>query len=1026
MKSAISFCVGRPVTIIMLITAILLGALFSIPQLPLDRLPEINYPRVTVECTYPGMGAAEVRTSLTIPLEDALSSIKGLEGMNSISRDGSSLLILHFQWGLSSRAAAALVREAIDTVYPVLPYGVSKPVIVSGDPLERAHAIVAVRSLAGDGSYARNLAEYELRSQFRRIEGAAQVTISGGEILEIHLRADLDRMAARSLSGNDLAAMVAYETGDFPAGSAREGNRELTVVSSGRPRSQEELSSLVLPHQGMPIRLDDLASIEQEYALRQSLFISDNIDQIALEIFRRPGSDPSKLSRDIEGIIQESKQHFKDIELSLVYDASPAIVGGIKNLAISGGFAALAVITILAVFLGRLRYSFLAALSLPFSASLAVIILALRGGSLNSMSLSGLALGIGLVSDTSVIVLDLLCRRWESSKEGISPKEAGDLAASVSLSSLSGSLTTMIVFLPVLFLPGPLGSLFGDLSLTLIVSVAAGWFYSQFCLPSLFCFSMGRFSSSVVLLKDTPDQGLEKLYGVKLKKILRNPIPFICLSFAASLLGLGLVYLRPMEFIAPDTVTEIEVSLEFPSGTLPHTALPYGLMVSRALSELEGIASLYGRMGAEADDSQRRGNPDYRRERLIFRCFLEKGHKADAVLDRINAALAELSPAQGAQLQFNAAYPPEPSALILGLSPALTAALKGSDPKELSEQARDLEARLRHEAGPLLQSIRLRPWGTRPQLRLLPRREIAASLGISFMDVASSIMAATQGIVTGSMELQGRPLDIRVSGNMGESDPEALRLLPLPVPSVPGAQNSGPVYLGTLAAIEWIEAETALARQDRSDVIYFDLYPAARSEKQILSLLGDMKTLGLHRADESVFHRYQNALTATVVLVLLLLYLTLGAQFESFLMPLIVMMAVPFSLAGAGLALFLTGSYLDSGAILGLVALFGIAVNGGIVLFEVSEEKMGAGSPMTMAVYRGALERFRPMLLTTLTTIFALLPLVISPLGNTQRSMASAMLGGMLVATFLVVFALPPVFLRYFAFKQKRRAKDGI
>jgi len=1029
MKDIITLCVRRPITMIMLMIAIFIGAFHSVRLLPLDRLPEIIFPRVTVETAYPGMDAAEIRRSVSIPLEDALSAVRGLEGIRSVSRDGASLVILSFRWGSSPARAAAVVREAIDTIYPGLPHGVSKPTVISGDPSEEPHAIVSVRSLTGDTSFAGNLAEYELRTRLRRLDGAGRVAVSGGESQEIRIRSDPARLAARSLSGNDLAGMIAYETADFPAGSARDGSRELTVVSSGRPRSEEELSALVLPSGSGPLRIADIAGTSRENSPRQSLFIFQNMEQTALEIYRRSGADPVRLSRDIKKIIDESSALFsKDAEISLVFDSSPSIIRGIKNLGISAGFAALAVILLLALFMGRLSSSILAVLALPVSISAALIALAIAGRSLNAMSLGGIALGIGLVSDVSVIVLDLFSRRFGASQKVPSPEEAGRLAASVSLSSMAGALTTMIVFLPVIFLPGPLGALFGDLALALIVSVAAGWLYAQLCLPSLFCFFMAGTASkkpqntslcgSCLSKFEKSSRHSEKLYSSFLKKVLRNPAPLISVSIFASLLGFALLLLRPAEFIAPDTVSEIEVTVDFPFGTTPEGAVERGIEISQILSQVPGIMSLYGRMGTEADDTSRRADPDYQRERLLFRCFLEKPGEGEIVIEKIRGALNGFGSSAGFNAPvINAAFGKDRATAILGLSSAFTLAIKGNTPEETSALAEETTAELKRETGFSLDSFRLRPSGSRPQLRLTPRREICAALGISLSEISRLVYASSEGIITGTMEIEGRPLDIRVSGTI-QDDPFSLKNLPLPASFAPG-QNTGPIFLGSLVDIEWVEAETALARLDRSDVVYLDLFPAAKEGKKTAAFMEKMGR-GISRADESVFARYRTALAATLLLVLVLLYLTLGAQFESFLLPLILMLAVPFSLAGAGPALFLSGSSLDSGSVLGLVALFGLAVNNGIVLYEISAEKIRGGLSPQAAVYSGALERFRPVMLTTLTTIFALLPLAVSPLGSSQASMASTMLGGIIVSGFLAFFALPPVFIRYLSCKRRR------
>jgi len=264
-------------------------------------------------------------------------------------------------------------------------------------------------------------------------------------------------------------------------------------------------------------------------------------------------------------------------------------------------------------------------------------------------------------------------------------------------------------------------------------------------------------------------------------------------------------------------------------------------------------------------------------------------------------------------------------------------------------------------------------------------------------------------------------------GSFPGYDPRQLKDLPIVVSLQPG-QNTGPAFLGSLVDIVWIETETALTRQDRSDVIYLDLYPSPGKEKTVRKLVADFvrndDLYGISRADESVFIRYRIALAATVVLVLLLLYLTLGAQFESFSLPLILMLSVPFSLAGAGPALILSGTSLDLDSLFGLVALFGLSVNNGLIFFEISDQNLRSGMLPVKAVYSGAIKRFRPVMLTTLTTIFALLPLVISPFGNSQRSMASTLMGGIIVSGLLAFFALPPIFVWFLKARVKRGNYD--
>jgi multidrug efflux pump subunit AcrB len=350
-------------------------------------------------------------------------------------------------------------------------------------------------------------------------------------------------------------------------------------------------------------------------------------------------------------------------------------------------------------------------------------------------------------------------------------------------------------------------------------------------------------------------------------------------------------------------------------------------------------------------------------------------------------------------------YPKDQTEKILDLSSVMTLAVRGINREETTARSELVSEAIRKTTGPALAAINLRPSGKRPEIRLFPNREAVSSLGVSAAGMAGALYAATEGIITGDIEIEGRRVDIRIAGNLSDYSRERFEKIPLVFSG--SGKEPVPLFLGSLNKIEWREAEAALARQDRSDVVYLDLVSSPGKEKELTKLLKKLPA-DVSRSDESVFSRYRSSLTAAVILVIALLYLSLAAQFESFTLPFILMMGIPFSLAGSGPALFLSGSAADSGSVLGLIVLFGLAVNNGLVLYEASEEKLRSGLSPARAVYSGALERFRPVLITSLTTIFALVPLLSEV---SQRSMAAAMLGGICTSTLLSFFALPPVFI---------------
>jgi multidrug efflux pump subunit AcrB len=1013
MKELIKVCVRRPVTMVMSMTAILIGGFLSFFSLPLEHLPDISLPRVVVETVYSGMGAEEIRALVTIAMEDALSTVKGLEGIHSVSGDGTSIITLSFRWGTNPQAAASAVREAVDAVYPGLPEGVRKPVVIPGDPVEDPLAIVAVKSPAGDNSFARNMAEYEIRSRFRQLDGTGVIILVGGTTEEILIDTETERLASMGYSGSDFAGIIASEIVDIPAGNARQADLELTVVSAGRPKNKEELAGLILPSNVGPLKLKDFAETRLETAPRKSLFIYDGEEQTALEIYRRPGADPVKLSGDIKKVLKEINGSLsRDIELKLVYDGSDRILQSAIDLFISVLLAAFAVSLILFVFMRRLHYSLLAVLALPMSAAASLITLLLAGRSLNSMSLAGLAMGIGLVSDTSVVMLDLFKRKDNLQSSRLFSDKIGELAYSISASGFSGTITTVIVFVPIIFLPGTLGALFGDLSIALISSVVMGWLYAQFFLPSFYF----HFSSGKKKRETGNSSKIERFYRFFLSIVLKKPRPLFTAAVIFVFLGFLILLFRPFGFMSPESIKEIEVTMLFKPGTVTETAAAKGIKFSAKLKEMPEIENVFARMGAENEDIGRRSDSGYRKEKLVFRCFLKNNSNADSVLKNIRNSLPEY---KDDNAEISASYPLNKIEKLLELSSSLTLIFKGKSRDEAINLSRAAEKEIKTRAGDSLDAIYFRPSGTRPELRLIPDREAAAYTGVSAAAMAKAVYAATEGIISGTLEADGRNLSIRTKGSFsGNAGSEFGRL---PLPFVSGSEGKPNItYLGSITKIEQREAEAVIVRQDRSDAVYMDIFPSAKKDGEIKKVLKEIS--GLKRADESVLSRYQFSLFMTIVLVIVLLYLAMAAQFESFILPFILMMSIPFSMAGSGPAIFLSGSWVDSGAILGFVVLFGLVVNNAIIMYEISNEKFKMGLSIENAVFEGALERFRPVLITTLTTAAALLPLIFAN-GKSQRSMSSAMLGGIIASTFLTLFVMPIVFKKFIAAGRRYNVK---
>jgi multidrug efflux pump subunit AcrB len=958
------------------------------------------------------MGAEDVRTIITIPVEDAVSPVKGLERIKSVSRDGESIIMLDFRWGVNPASAAALVREAVDAVYPNLPEGVIKPVVLSGDRSE-VHAIISVSSRTGNAVMERNFCEYELKARLRRIDGIGSAILSGGGKNEIKIEIDVQRAMRQGLSTMQLAQTLAYDTAEIPAGSAREGETELVVISSGEPDSIEELSQLIISGAAKPLYLKNIANVLEAPEKKKSLFIYDSKEQTALELYRRPRADPIRLSRDIKKTVKEAAEYFaRDMEIQIVYDASPSIVNSLRDLIISMLLGAVAVTAVLFLFIRSIRYSILAAVSLPVSGAAALLVLSAFEKSLNSMSLSGMALGIGLVSDTSLVTLDVLCRRFSQYASRPEAEMIGSTTASLSNSSFSGTATTVVVFIPVLFLPGPLGALFGDLSISLVASVIIGWGYAQFAMPVLFYLFFKVNKTTHIQFR------MDAFYRRMLCASIRRQKYSMAAVLLLGIAGFSLLLSRPAMFISSSGSDEIILKMNYPTGTRLESAAKECVNIINRIEKLSFIENVFCRAGSEDEDVVRRADSSYRKETVEFHCFVKPGSRRDTLPANIQKEIESLN--VNAEYVFE--YPQDKTERMLGLSSVSTLVVRensGNNREDLETAALHNVEKLKKAALPGLITANIKPAEKKTEIRLIPFRDVSALAGITTMQIAQAASSISDGILAGRLEIEGRPVNIRVLGEYADGIKSSkLRLEEIPVTQ----SYDSSVFLGSVAEIKRVEAPQSLVRLDRSDVLYIELAGSINNKNYLTKIIdGFIKDAkNTSRIDDSVFNHYKVSIVITLILVIILLYMTMAAQFESFALPLIFMLVIPFSIAGAGPLLALTGSALDSGSILAIIVLLGLVVNNGIVLYETLEQKMINGLRYTYAVYSAAVERFHPILASSITSIIVLFPLLANSQGATQKSMAAAMIGGCTAALLLTLFYMPQVYLFFMKLKTRR------
>lgn len=1005
MRTIIGCCVGRPVSIAMALCALLLLGVKASLSLPVRAYPDVSVPRVMVGLSMPGLPASDISALVVSPLEDALAAAKGLVRTASIARDGQALITLDFSWGDSPARASARVREILDAAYPSLPEGLVRPSVLSYNPDDVPLVVIGLVSRHGDPSFARRMAEYELSARLRRLEGAGAVQLVGGRDRELVVAVDADRAAARGMSIADVAMAIACENTDMPAGSLREGDRELVAIVKGRATSIEELATMKAMGPHGIFRLSDLATVRERDADRKSLFVSRGEECVALEVYLRPGADPLACARRVRAAALGMSRDFNDTLLvDIVSDGSMVVAESLKSLAYAGAIAALAVALVLFAVLRDMAAGILVALTIPLSVAASLATLSVFGRSLNGMSLGGMSLAIGMISDHAVLVTDSLSLRFSGKTRRPSCDAIASAVETVVAGTFGSMVTTAVVFIPVFFMPGALGSLFGDMALALISTSVAGWIIAILALPSAYRVFWRKTATHDCRM-------LRRLYRKALSAAMRKPAVFLLGASLATLAGFAIVVTRPLSFLPPEAARELRLMVEFLPGSNLDAIADSARPLCKALSALPGIGSVYSWAGAEDNDISRRSASGFTNESLCITCSLDGTATEHELGAAIQSTAASLLPGS---VTFLLEAPVDRTASILGLDGNFSIAVRGADPVELRLLASRVEATLKSEALGTLASLSRTPGGTKPRLSLRPYREVQAAMGISLVDTARVVQAASEGVELSSMAIDGREIGIRVLAAAFERDEEPDMLARSDglarIEAVPLQTSSG-LHVPAAALVQFRRTydEASVARLDRACVIYLE--PRAVPGKEDELGLAISRTLKMHpeavMSHGSAFNEYGMAMFYSLALVIVLLYLTLGSQFESFVLPILIMATIPLAMAGVGPALALTGIGLDSGSILGLIVLFGVVVNNAIFLHEATVAHSTQGLRRVVAAYAGASERVRPILATTLTTVVALFPICLSRIGSTQRSMAVAMIGGLIASTALTLLISP-------------------
>ncbi|MEM1204319.1 MAG: efflux RND transporter permease subunit [Acidobacteriota bacterium] len=1085
----IEFSLKRRVTVAMAAIAVSLFGAVAFTRLPIHLLPDISYPSLTIETRYPGAAPTEVEALLTRPIEEAVGVVAGVQRLSSVSRPGVSQVTLELGWGRNMDFAALDVRQKLELV--TLPLDAAKPVVLRFDPAN--DPVLRLYLTGGDDLFRlRYLAEEVLKKDLESTDGLAAVKVSGGYEEEIQVQVDEGKLSLMGLTIEGVRDRLAQENINQAGGSLYEQEARYLVRSRNEFGSLRDIADTVVRHEGgRLVTLGDVAEVTRGRKQRDVITRFGGGEAVELALYKEGDANTVQMARAVKTRLETLREELPEgVELVTGADQSSFIEASIREVLSNAGLGGVIAVIVLLLFLRDPRSTLIIGVSIPLSVVATFFLMYRTGTSLNVMSLGGLALGVGMLVDNAIVVLEAIYKRRE---EGLGAVDAARRGASdVGQAVVASTLTTVAVFLPVVFLEGVAAQLFRDQALTVSFALIASLAVSLTLIPMLAALVLGPRGGDATAAESTaepatgdgdspaPAGRLRRAWGwlsvdlpAALLRILRSILAAVGLALAWLTSPIGRGFDRAMGGL---------------EGAYPRAlrwALGHRLTVSAlALSALLAAGLLAPRLGVDLIPALSQGE-------FGFRVVLPEGTPLEAtdrfvarVLDgidddpRVDTASAIVGGAglsfastgtEGenvARLQVRMAGGTDPAdeqavASVLRQRLAATPDLDfelerpsvftfrtpvevevyGDDLGELHDASIQLLGRLGRTAGvvDLKSSAQL----GNPELQVTFNREQLVQLGLDLADVAATVRGKVRGDVATRFSEGDREVEVLVrSVDLGEASvtdvadlivgqrqvggvrkiserTESGYLVEREVKSGPG--ESVPIRLKTVADVRLVEGPSEIRRigQKRAAVlsgnledrdmaaVAVDLQDGIRAEALPL---GVTAVLGGQHEEMS---RSLRSLLLTMGLAVFLVYLVMASQFESFLHPFVIIFTLPLGAIGVISALALTGNTVDVVAMIGAVMLAGIVVNNAIVLVDaVNRLRRDEGMAKMDALLEAGRRRLRPILMTSATTIFGLLPMALG-LGEgaeLRATLAITVIGGLAVATLLTLIVIPVVY----------------
>ena len=1019
--------------------AIFVLGLVSFVQLPIDMLPNIQIPVVSVITFYNGAAPTDMEQSVTVPLERAVSSTNDISYVQSRTREGMSQIFVFFNWGTNTDVGLVDIIQKVNRALELLPPGVSQPVALQFD-ISNIPVCTVVLSSDMDPRDLYDLAYNVIEPQLEHLPGVAQAGVTGGEIREIHLIIDRSKLEALNIPIEAVTQAVASSNLILPSGDLKTGMYDYSLTTESQFSLVKPMENIVVKVvNGDPIRISDIGKVEDSFQEQTEVLRVDGKNGVILRIQKSPDANTVQVVKEVMADLPKLQGVPASVKSSVAFDQSRYIKQSISGLEMEAAMGALLATIVILLFLRDLRSALVIFIAIPLSILVAFIFFRFSGSSLNIMTLGGLALGVGRMVDDSIVELENITRHFGlMGKAGVSKMQATlDAALEVAGPIFISTLSTVIVFLPVIFLSGIAQLLFMPLVLTITVALFGSFFVSRTVTP-LLCNKVlkpeeeidphsTRFIDRAKLSSkhffDELDNTYQRIIGTALRH--RKQVIFGVAGFAV--VSFLLFKFVGTEFFPNTDESQFSVTVKLPVGTrmeetekyvanVEHLIRKYAPETTKIISDIgvpnEKSGNLFSQnAGTYAANIQVQLIDPTKRQR-----------SEDQIMNALRPRLMALPGARiflapGGFLHF---------LLNFGSNAPIDVAIMGYNLQTGMNLAHQVLDMVRTTPGATDAQISMDP--NMPQLKVVVDRVKAGALGVNVADIANTVATAIDGAVASQYTDPQTGNQYNILVRLDSTDRNRIDDIgKLTVPSSSGQL----VKLGNIARVEMASTPVEIDRKYQQRIIDVtanvtgrDLGSVSSDIQARLSKLSvptgfQVVQSGNIEQQKSTF----KSLLLALLLAIIMVYMVMASQFQSLVDPFIIMFTVPLGVAGVVWALFLTNTSLSVTSFEGVIVMVGIVVSNGILLIDYINRLRKRGVELHEAVTLGGRTRLRPILMTSLATVLGLLPMAFGMGGDqSQAPLAIAVIGGLTVSTFLTLIFVPTLY-TIFEEKFKRELK---